>query len=398
MALGILFLNTIHASAGEPQTDPSLEAEYPEIEAGIELINKYGNILLTISGDSMRELGYEPADVVFVTIGDAEMEMPIGTSYTDVDPGEPICCFKTDSESGKEVVLLAINSGNLTTALGIAQVNSIEEDPGYEWIFSEGFDESTSIYISMDEKQGYAEEYALHELGNTRTNNRDDYATLSDAEYANFRAIETTGMGTDTLFRSSSPIDPALNRNEEADEALLACQVRTIMNMADSEGTMKTCADYSLSAYSDCDIIALDMSVDFSSDEYTEKLAEGFRFLASNEGPYLIHCKEGKDRTGFAAGVLECLMGADVEEIVKDYMLSYYNFYGIEPGSDQWEQIGAGCIEKYLAQAFGIDSIRAEGTDLQACAQEYLIDIGMNEQEISDLKENLSRDYGGKEF
>ena len=34
---------------------------------------------------------------------------------------------------------------------------------------------------------------------------------LDDEAYANFRAVNTTGMGTDTLFRSSSLIDPVLN-------------------------------------------------------------------------------------------------------------------------------------------------------------------------------------------
>ena len=153
-------------------------------------------------------------------------------------------------------------------------------------------------------------------------------------------------MGTSTLFRSSSPINPALNRNEEADQALLNSLVRTVMNMADTEETMKKFADYNLTNYSSCDIIALNMGMDFFSEEFQEKLAEGFRYMASHDGPYLIHCVEGKDRTGFAAAVLECLMGATADEVVGDYMLTYFNFYGIEPGTEQYEQIAAGNLKK----------------------------------------------------
>ena len=51
---------------------------YPDVEAGIHKINKYGNITLTIGPESMEKLGYEPADLIKVKIGDAEMEMPIG--------------------------------------------------------------------------------------------------------------------------------------------------------------------------------------------------------------------------------------------------------------------------------------------------------------------------------
>ena len=64
------------------------------IETGIYSINKNGSITLTIGPESMKKLGYEPADIISVRIGDAEMEMPIGTNYADADSGEPVCCSK----------------------------------------------------------------------------------------------------------------------------------------------------------------------------------------------------------------------------------------------------------------------------------------------------------------
>ncbi len=375
------------AEIGEPDS-------VPEIEVGISEIKKSGNIVLDIGPEPLREIGYDPGDLITVRIGSAEMEMPIGTSYTDVDSGEPICCFKTSSKGGEEVVL-AINTGSLVSAMGVAEYRAADTDPGYEWIFADGLNESSPVFLSMAQKQGYAKEYAIHQLSKSRTNHRADYANLSDAEYANFRAVETHGMGTDTLFRSSSPVNPALNRNEEADEALLRSLVRTVMNMADSEAAMKSYADYSLTHYSACDIIALNMGMDFSSEDFTQRLAEGFRYLASHDGPYLIHCTEGKDRTGFAAAVLECLMGASADEVDADYMLTFYNFYGIEPGTPQYREIAEGNIEAYLSNAFGIRSIREEGTDLSACAESWLESIGMHADEIAALKQKLGEDYGG---
>ncbi len=367
---------------------------YSDVEAGIYKINKYGNITLTIGPESMEKLGYEPADLIKVKIGDAEMEMPIGRAYTEADSGEPICCYKTSSE-GIECVVLAINTGNLAETMGIAECHPIDTDPGFEWSYLNGLDESVTVYISMVEKQGYADEYNMHKLGGSRSNNREDYAELSDAEFANFRVIETTGMGTGTLFRSSSPINPALNRNKEADEALLAQGVRTVINMSDSESKMKKYSDYSLTNYADCDIIALDMAIEYDSEEFRNKLAEGFRFIISRKGPYLIHCVEGKDRTGFAAAILECLMGADAGEIIQDYMLSFCNYYGMKPGTTYYDEVAASNIEAILAKSFRIPSIRDENTDLQACAEAYLQEIGMSMEEISALKEKLGQDYGG---
>lgn len=73
-------------------------------------------------------------------------------------------------------------------------------------------------------------------------------------------------------------------------------------------------------------------------------------------------------------------------------MLTYYNFYGIEPGTELYEQIVTRNIEAILAKAFGIQSIYDDSVDLQACAENYLEGIGLNDEEIADLKENLSKD------
>ena len=367
----------------------------PDVEAGINDIDKYGNITLTISPDSMLNAGYETADIISVRIGDSEMEMPVGTAYSDADSGEPICCFRTNS-LGVECVTFAVNTGNMAQTMGIAERHVIDTDPGFEWIYLNGLDESVTVYISMVQKQGYADEYRLHQLGNTRTNKRDDYASLSDAEFANFRVIETTGMGKGTLYRSSSPVNPALNRNQEADDALLTAGIRTVLNMSDSESLMKQYPEYIMTSYSHCDIIALNMEMNYYAEDFQSKLAEGFRYIISHDGPYLIHCNEGKDRTGFAAALLECLMGADVKEIQEDYMLTYFNFYGIEPGTVQYDEISSSNIEKAMARAFNIESIRQKDTDLQACAEAYLNDIGMSPEEISALKARLAQEYEGK--
>ena len=370
-------------------------AELPAVEARIAEIKKYGNLVLSVGAESMEALGYEPADVILVQIGGAAWTMPIGTSYSDVDIGSAVCCFKTSSSGGAPQVVLAINSGDLATAMGVAECHEIAEDRGYEWVFAEGLDADVTVTISLQQKQGYAAEYALHQLGAGRRNDRADYPELSDEEYANFRAVETAGMGLGTLYRSSSPINPALNRDAEADAALLTALVRTVINLADSEAQMHAYADFALKNYAACDILALNMPMDYSAGDYREKLAEGLRFLASRGGPYLIHCKEGKDRTGFAAALLECLMGADAEEVVRDYMLTFYNFYGLTPDSPQYAQIAAGNIEAILAAAFDVPSIRADGVDLSACAEAYLLGIGLNGDEIAALRQRLSADYGG---
>lgn len=272
---------------------------------------------------------------------------------------------------------------------------SINKSPGYEVVWADGLDASVSVSVSMVEKQGYADELRMHQTGLVRTNNREDYAQLDDEAYANFRAVNTTGMGTDTLFRSSSPIDPSLNRNEDANETLLRALVHTVINMADTQEQMETYADYALTNYAQCDLIALSMGMDFQGEAFRESIAKGCRFMLSHDGPYLIHCIEGKDRTGYFCALLECLMGANVDEVVADYMQTYTNFYSLEPGTEQYHTIVMTVFDPILSKSFGIDSIYNEDADLADCAVEYLSGLGLTAEEIAMLRQKLSQDYGG---
>lgn len=362
----------------------------PDAATEIAQIDKYGNIDLSISPEALRELGYEPGDIIQVKIGDTDIEMPIGTHYTDVDFGAPICCFKTSGD-GTEKTVLAICSGNLAETASIAEKHTVDSDPGFEWRYLGSYDASVTVLFSMVQKQGYADEYALHQLLNSRTDKREDYPQLTDAEYASFRAVETTGMGKGTLYRSSSPVNPKLNRNREADAALREAQIRTVINLADSENEMEQYEGFDTTYYACCDIIALDMGMDFRTEDYQRKLADGLRFIGAHEGPYLIHCNEGKDRTGFVVAILEALMGADAGEIAADYMRTFSNFYGLREGTDQYQKISDSFLESSLAAELGLSSVR--NADLKSAAEAYLKRIGMTDDEIASLKDRLARDY-----
>ena len=81
-------------------------------------------------------------------------------------------------------------------------------------------------------------------------------------------------------------------------------------------------------------------------------------------------------------------MGASLDEVVSDYMVTYFNYYGVEPGTEQYNAIAHGNIERNLAIAFGIADIH--GVDLAECAENYLLSIGLSHETIAALKTNLS--------
>ena len=203
--------------------------------------------------------------------------------------------------------------------------------------------------------------------------------------------IATTGMGKGVLYRSSSPVNPELGRNTCADAALQAAGVRTVVNLADSAAEMTAYPGYDQSAYAKCSVIALCLSVDVLAEDFRAGLAKGLRHIIVNEGPYLVHCTEGKDRAGFVSALLECLMGASAQEVCADYMTTYANYYGVVPGTEQYAKIEESNIRKLLAEAFGVEDIMDASVDLSAEAEAYLLEqVGLGAEEIARLKQKLA--------
>ncbi|MBQ7797243.1 MAG: 5'-nucleotidase C-terminal domain-containing protein [Lachnospiraceae bacterium] len=347
---------------------------------------KYGNLYCDLKVEKFFAMGYGLGDLVKVKFLNQELVLPVVPTYSYVDSGEPaIIAGLTDTGAPTGYLSFAINMGNFTETYGIAAKKT---DEAGNWWFEAGSGVTFPMEITfeMAEEEGYMAEYILHEL--SRTNAREDYAALTDEQFANFRKIAISGMGNGILYRSSSPINPEIGRNMYADAAIKEAGVKTIVNLADSKEEAYSYPGFADSYYSAQNVIYLGLGVDFQADDFKAGLAEGLRFMAANEGPYLVHCTEGKDRAGFVSALLSCFMGAGYEEVIADYMTTYDNYYGVKPGTDKYNAIAESNIIKSLKLAFGVEDLA--GANLAAEAEEYIASIGLNAEEIASLKENLS--------
>ena len=395
ICLFILLLSSCGFSRSETEEGSKQEAypakeEYPQVETIIQDVDRQGNIILDISVQELNETGYEAGDVITVIINDNSFDMPIGLMINEVSSKEEICLFESEN-SAKDIIKLASRNDSFCSKAGIGEVEFIDEGPGYRVLWTEETTQSIPVFFKMKEKQGHNDDYPTDEHVYERKKERKEYPHLSDEEFANFRMIDTAGIKENVLYRSSSPVNPKLNRNLEADEAIRDAGIKTVFNMADYQNGIKLYEDYENSYYSSCEVTALNMSTKLDSEEFGHRLAEGYRFMIAHEGPYLIHCTEGKDRTGFASAIIECLMGAEADEVVSDYMKSFYNYYGVRLGSLVYNNIAERNIKKDLATAFHIETIFAD-VDLSVCAKEYLLEIGMSEEEIDLFKKRLSKE------
>ena len=332
-------------------------AGYATLEGTITGISKYGNAATDITSATAE--GYEPGDMVTITIGDYSAPAPLGTDYSNVDSGSLVAVVE---DTGIEI---AINYGSFATVSG-AQIGD-------------------TVTIDMLEKGGYAEEYAIRQL--ERTDNREDYA--SDEVFANFRMVDEGNIAEGVLYRSCSPVRGDA-RAPYADALMGEAGIKTVINLADSEESMSEglaiAPNYAV-LYENGSVICLNMGVDFFAPDFTVKLHDALVFMIENPGPYLIHCNEGKDRAGMVTATLEAISGATMDEIVADYMTSYENYYGTEKGTEQYDAI-ANIIRDFFTDMNGKPFPAAS---VGTVAEVYLENtVGLEKTHIEALKAILT--------
>ena len=329
-------------------------------------LNK-GNVYLNLSTEGILSFGYEYGDILNVSIHGHNIELPLVSIYTDVDSGGECLIAK----AGAANINLSINGGSFSTKYEItADVLPLD------------------VTISLKEKAGYYDEYMLRHL--EYTDDRSDYEGLSDAQFANFRVVSTTGMGKNILYRSASPIDPKHNRNTYCDALLKEAKATVAMNLSDTQESAEAFTGFADSYYATMKHIYLNMNLDFTSDTFREQLGKGLQFFAQNPGVYEVHCLEGKDRTGFVIAILECFMGATADEVVSDYMTTFYNYYGISKGDAKYSIIANNNLVKVLKTVFDVDDFYT--ANLQKCATDYIKKAGLTDAEIIALRDNLRGD------
>ena len=305
------------------------------------------------------------------------MDFPVCTQYDDVASGMPVLRAK----NGSSCIILAVNYGQLAVETGLAEPT----ENGY--VLRADIQTPITVTIRLKEAGGYYEQWKISNL--VRSNVRSDYPQLTDAEYANFRPVTLGAIAPGVLYRSSSPISDEISRNVYADAAAEAAGIRFVLNLADLPEAAAAFPGFADSYCGKQAAAYLGMPLAFFSEQFSKQLAQGLRQLADHEGPYLIHCIEGKDRTGFVAAILGCLMGASLEEILDDYMVTFYNFYGVTKDSEVYALLEKNLVSN-LQTLFNSDDLWASDIDLAAEAAGYLRSIGLLPAEIEAIRQHLA--------
>lgn len=351
-------------------------------DAKYEDIGSHGQMKIGLRVEDFNGVGIEYQDTVKVSFLGKTISLPFVPSYRCVCSGGSSIIPEPGADG--QLAVMSFHS-NFVKKHRIAVF--LENDDGQiDIMVSKNITFPIRFTFELDKKGGYAEDFKIYDL--RRSKNRDDYPELSDEEFCNFRNVTVGVIKPGVLYRSSTPIDPALGRNKYADAALKKHGIKTIINLCDDEKTAKSYEGYDDTYYSKQNIIFLNTNADVSSYNFGKSVVKAIRFMLKNEGPYLIHCMEGQDRTGAICAIIESLLGASKNELIEDFMKTYENFYKVEKGSAQYMHIVKGELQEDIASIRGF----SYGTlDIFKNPASFLIFLDLFEPELEAIKKLLRR-------
>lgn len=240
---------------------------------------------------------------------------------------------------------------------------------------------------------------AKNKLNLRYSKKREDFE--SDVVFANFRNVKMGNLKENILYRGASPIDNSFNRAKYADELIKSVNINYDVDLSDNEekvkkssGKKEFSSDYFLSLYNNKKVSLLHMTTDERDEKNHKKVVQGLIDMSKNEGPFYVHCIEGKHRTGFFCIVVEALVGATYEEMVDDFMLTFYNYCGItkDNNKEAYDIIKSYYIDEMLRIIAGISDY---GVDLSTIdwintTKNFLKLNGMTEEDLGNWYKNLT--------
>lgn len=339
---------------------------------------EFGGVYIKKTIEEFNELGFSFGDSVNVKFsnGFEINDLPYYSGYY-VDAGESLLV----GYPGYDFIKVAINYGD-----DMFDIASLKET------------DTASIYLNKKAK--YLDIQTALDIH--YYDERERYT--SDVEFANYRNISVGNIKENILYRSASPCDNKHNRASYVDSLMEQSNVQYILNLADTDEKIQAYIEqddfnspYFLSLYQNNGLLTNDkkvnplaMNMNYTSAEFASKIAQGFTGMLSSDGPYLVHCLEGKDRTGFVCIVIEALLGASYQEIVDDYMLTYKNYYGIDINDPRYKTLKKRNVDSML-QFLTDDDTDITKANLVPHIESYLQWGGMTEANITAFKAKLSK-------
>ena len=361
---------------------------------GVVKDEEFNNVYIELTIDEFNALGFAFGDSVDISFdnGKSFKDVPYYSGYY-VPVGELLCC----GYPGYPHVVIARNYGKST------------------WEEFE-MSENSKVEITLNQKGKYIETQELYNLHYEDEKREGE----SDEMFANFRAVCGGDLAENYFYRSASPCDNQHNRAAYANDLASEYGIGFVLNLSDSEEKYqahKAKSDFSSEYYDGLvqggkvKLLALNANYRpedsnlsltvsrglfadkfsgelYDANAFVNKLSQAFYEMTTQDGKILIHCVEGKDRTGFACALLLALADATADEIIDDYMITYYNYYGITKESmpKKYEAILGNVYDFFYCMCDADKGTPVNTLNLKQGAENYLKKGGLSDTQIEEIE------------
>ena len=255
---------------------------------------------------------------------------------------------------------------------------------------STGIEPGETVIITLERRGRYRELFDAYNINDAR--NRMEGQT--DEAYCNMREVTAGDIREGRLYRGASPFDHDFGRVGLMDEYIRKHDIGAVLDLSDSREWLaerSDLPDHTRAMIAQGRVVACPIGVDFQDPKAMQEIGAGLADLTKSEGPWLVNCSLGRDRTGVVCALLEALCGATYDGIVQDYMASYDQLHSIDMNPDSLQyRLFKARIDEQLAAIFGIEVGDLPGADLRLETRDYLTRCGMTETQIDALERSLT--------
>ncbi len=361
----LLFISLLAGCGGK--------AEISTGDVGVVYDEEFGNVYIEPTIDEFNAMGFAFGDSINITFDN-------GKSYEDIPYYSgyycPVGSMLACGYPGYPHVVIARNYGAST------------------W---EEFEmtEQSRVTVTLNKKGKYLAVQELYAL--QYSDERSDFD--SDIIFANYREVIGGNLKSGGFYRSASPCDNQHKRAACTNALAEQTGIKFVLNLSDNEKkyTAYTEGEDFNSAYYDSlyrrgNVLLLGLNANYRSESFAETVSEALLTASQHETPCLIHCVEGKDRTGFLCALILALADADAQEIIDDYMMTYYNYYGVtkEKTPDRYNAVQGNVNDFLYFMCDAQNGTSVDSLDIKNGAENYLRLGGLNDEQISQIEAYLT--------
>ena len=248
-----------------------------------------------------------------------------------------------------------------------------------------GVKEGETVTITLDERGKYRKEFEAYYVDPDITK----WEGQTDEAFRNAREVTAGDIAEGILYRGSSPFDHSFHRVELMDAFLQEHRIQCVLDLSDTEETLAALGElpeYTAEMIKNGSVISCPLGIVYSDPESMRMIADGLSAMVELDGPYLIQCSLGRDRTGVLIALLEALSGAGYDEIISDYMESYRNLHNINMDADSLQyRLFKQRIDEKLEETLSVSRAELSECNLQSAAADYFFRCGMTAEEVAHL-------------